>query len=134
MNPPRPVIDDEFFGRDAPDFRFLLRFAGNGSDVESKSRCALCGDQVSLCCWARLELFYEPSAGRAQLVCEACGRRYAPQLLAARDAYRRISDPCDTFAVRAHHSYAYPRLALVDTTAQAAAERLAQTGGEEALP
>lgn len=134
MNPPEPIVEDEFFGCAAPDFRFSLRFAGGPWDVAPKSRCPICGDQVSLCFWPRLELFHEPSAGQAEMVCDPCGRRYAPQLLAARDAYRRISDPCDTFAVRAHRSYAYHYIGLADAAEQAAEERRAQAGGEEALP
>lgn len=109
MNMPKPVDDDEFFGRTPlPDFRFSLRFDDQPVrflDGELDVSCPLCGSPVKRCYWRRLELFYEPEGAAPQIVCESCGRRYAVQLQAARDAYRRIVDPLQRFERDAQAEY-----------------------------
>jgi transcription elongation factor Elf1 len=107
MDVPKPV--DEFYDHiPLPDFRFSLRFDSHPVrflDGELEASCPLCGAQVMRCYWRRLELFFEPEGGAPQIVCESCGRHYAVQLQAIRDAYRGIVDPLQRVERAAQDDY-----------------------------
>jgi len=90
------------------DFAFSLRFDSRPVEFvagELETVCPLCGGEVELCYGRRLELFFERDDGDPRVVCDTCGLAHASQLLGLRDAYRRISDPLDSFVEESKAAY-----------------------------